>query len=307
MEMAQRNAIPAGYAGTARQSRRSGLFVGHGVALREGLRDGVPIALGYLAVSFSLGIAARAVGLNAVEGFFASLFNNASAGEFAGFAVIGAGGSLVEMAVVMLIANARYLLMSCSMSQRMSPDTPLVHRILVGFDLTDELFGIAIARPGTVDPYYSYGAMIVALPGWALGGMFGVIAGDVLPVRVVSALSVALFGMFIAIIVPPARKNHVIAAFVLASFAASWAFGWLPAVSAFSSGTRTIILTVGLSALAAVLFPVRDQKADADKNGAVGSDAIVESKAHGGLATSDESAGTAGRVAAEARGARNAA
>lgn len=224
MEMAQTNAIPAGYAGTAERSGRPGIFGRHGVALREGLRDGVPIALGYLAVSFSLGIAARAVGLNAVEGFFASLFNNASAGEFAGFAVIGAGGSLVEMAIVMLIANARYLLMSCSMSQRMNPDTPLVHRILVGFDLTDELFGIAIARPGNVDPYYSYGAMIVALPGWALGGMFGVIAGDVLPVRVVSALSVALFGMFIAIIVPPAHKNHVIAAFVLASFACSRRF-----------------------------------------------------------------------------------
>lgn len=189
----------------------------------------------------------------------------------------------------------------------MSPDTPLVHRILVGFDLTDELFGIAIARPGNVDSYYSYGAMIVALPGWTLGGMFGVIAGDVLPVRVVSALSVALFGMFIAIIVPPARKNRVIAAFVLESFAASWAFGWLPVVSALSSGTRTIILTVGLSALAAVLFPVKDQKDDAKKNGAVESDAREKQKARGDLAASDGSSATVGPVAPEAREVRDAA
>lgn len=239
-----------------RAASRRGVLAGHGAALREGVRDGMPIALGYLVVSFSLGIAAHKVGLNAVQCFFASLLNNASAGEFAGFSVIGAGGSLVEMAVVMLIANARYLLMSCSMAQRFAPGTPLVHRVLVGYDLTDELFGIAIARPGHADPYYSYGAMVVALPGWAIGGALGVVAGDVLPQVVVSALSVALFGMFLAIIIPPARHNRVVAALVLASFAASWSFTWLPLVSSLTEGTRTIILTVALSALAAALFPV---------------------------------------------------
>jgi predicted branched-subunit amino acid permease len=234
----------------------AGLLARHGEVLREGLRDGVPIALGYLAVSFSLGIAARKVGLDAVQCFFASLLNNASAGEYAGFAVIGVGGSLLEVAVVMLVANARYLLMSCSMAQRFAPGTPLVHRVLVGFDLTDELFGIAIARPGSVDPYYSYGAMAVALPGWALGGAFGVIAGSVLPERVVSALSVALFGMFLAIIVPPARQNRAVAALVLAGFATSALFAWAPLLSGLSEGVRTIVLTVALSALAALLAPV---------------------------------------------------
>lgn len=264
MEMAETSSAfatgaPAGGVQSVRRS--AGLLARHGEALREGLRDGVPIALGYLAVSFSLGIAARKVGLDAVQGFFASLFNNASAGEYAGFAVIGAGGSLLEMAVVMLVANARYLLMSCSMAQRFSPDTPIIHRVLVGFDLTDELFGIAVARPGEVDPYYSYGAMVVALPGWAFGGMAGVIAGSVLPERVVSALSVALFGMFLAIIIPPARKSRVVAGLVLASFATSALFAWAPLLSGLSEGVRTIILTVALSALAAALFPVDEKDA----------------------------------------------
>ena len=264
MEMAETSSAfatgaPAGGVQSVRRS--AGLLARHGEALREGLRDGVPIALGYLAVSFSLGIAARKVGLDAEQGFFASLFNNASAGEYAGFAVIGAGGSLLEMAVVMLVANARYLLMSCSMAQRFSPDTPIIHRVLVGFDLTDELFGIAVARPGEVDPYYSYGAMVVALPGWAFGGMAGVIAGSVLPERVVSALSVALFGMFLAIIIPPARKSRVVAGLVLASFATSALFAWAPLLSGLSEGVRTIILTVALSALAAALFPVDEKDA----------------------------------------------
>ncbi len=273
MEMAETSSAFAtgAPAGSVQSVRRSaGLLARHGEALREGLRDGVPIALGYLAVSFSLGIAARKVGLDAVQGFFASLFNNASAGEYAGFAVIGAGGSLLEMAVVMLVANARYLLMSCSMAQRFSPDTPIIHRVLVGFDLTDELFGIAIARPGEVDPYYSYGAMVVALPGWAFGGMAGVIAGSVLPERVVSALSVALFGMFLAIIIPPARKSRVLAGLVLAGFATSALFAWAPLLSGLSEGVRTIILTVALSALAAALFPVNEKGAgekDADVAG----------------------------------------
>lgn len=268
MGMTQAGTLVNGFGNaSASDSRaRDGFLARHGQTLREGIRDGLPIALGYLAVSFSLGIAASNVGLDAAQTFFASLFNNASAGEFAGFAVIGAGGSLVEIAVVMLIANARYLLMSCSMSQKLSPDTPLAHRVLIGFDLTDELFGIAIARPGSADPYYSYGAMLVALPGWALGGMMGAVAGGILPLRVVSALSVSLYGMFIAIIVPPARKNRVIAAFVVASFAASWAFGWLPMVSALSSSTRTIVLTVALSALAAALFPVGEDADEANSD-----------------------------------------
>ena len=144
-----------------------------------GVRDGVPIGLGYLAVAFSLGIAARNAGLNAFQGFLISLLNNASAGEYAAFTVIAADSGFLEMALITLITNARYLLMSCSLSQKFSPDTPLYHRLLVGYDVTDELFGIAIARPGYLDPFYSYGAFLPAIPGWAIGTALGVTAGQV--------------------------------------------------------------------------------------------------------------------------------
>lgn len=227
---------------------------------REGMRDGIPIGLGYLAVSFSLGVAARSAGLTAFQGFMASLLNNASAGEYAGFTVIAANASYLEMALMTLVANARYLLMSCALSQKFAPDTPLIHRLLVGYDVTDEIFGITIARPGILNPCYTYGAIAVAAPCWACGTAMGVTAGNLLPLRVVSALSVALFGMFLAVIIPPARKNRIVALFVLVSFLASFAAASLPFLSQLSGGTRTIILTVLISAAAAALFPVQDEK-----------------------------------------------
>lgn len=229
--------------------------------LYEGMRDGFPIALGYFAVSFSLGIAARNAGLTPVQGFWASLLNNASAGEYAAFTMIAAKATYWEVAVITLIANARYLLMSCALAQRFSPATPFFHRLLIGYDVTDELFGITIARPGYLNPYYTYGAILLAAPAWAIGTALGIIAGNALPLRVVSALSVALYGMFLAIIIPPARKNRIVAALVVISFVLSFTCEYLPGISALSGGTRTIILTVVISAAAAVLFPVK-QEAD---------------------------------------------
>ena len=229
--------------------------------LYEGMRDGFPIALGYFAVSFSLGIAARNAGLTPMQGFLASILNNASAGEYAAFTLIAAGATYWEVAVITLIANARYLLMSCALAQRFSPETPFFHRLLIGYDVTDELFGITIARPGYLNPYYTYGAILLAAPAWAIGTALGIIAGNALPLRVVSALSVALYGMFLAIIIPPARKNRIVAALVVISFVLSFACEYLLGISALSGGTRTIILTVVISAAAAVLFPVK-QEAD---------------------------------------------
>ena len=127
---------------------------------QEGMKDAIPIGLGYLAVAFSLGIAARNAGMNAVQGFLLSFLNNASAGEYAGITVIAANASYIEIAVVTLIANARYLLMSCAMGQRLKPGLSFGHRLLMGYDITDELFGIAIARPGYLEPFYTYGAML---------------------------------------------------------------------------------------------------------------------------------------------------
>lgn len=237
---------------------KSGLLSTHGQALQEGVRDGMPIALGYFVVAFTLGIAARNAGLSPFQGFLASFFNNASAGEYAAFIVIAADRPYLEMALITLVANARYLLMSCVLSQRFSPDASLWHRIFVGFDVTDEIFGISAARPVPLDPYYNYGAMLVALPGWSVGTAAGIIAGNALPAAVVSALSVALYGMFLAIIIPPARKNRVIGMFVAIAFAASFAASVLPVVSELSGGTRTILLTVILAAVAAAKYP-RDE------------------------------------------------
>ncbi len=221
----------------------------------EGVRDGIPIGLGYLAVSFSLGIAARNAGLTPVQGFFASLLCNASAGEYAGFTLIASGASYVEMAAMTFIANARYLLMSCAMSQRMGPGTALFHRMFMAFDITDELFAIAIARPGYLRPAYTYGAVLAAAPCWAIGTALGCMMGNLMPPRLVSAFSVALFGMFLAVIIPPARKSKVIAGLIAVCFLVSFASSYLPVISGIPSGTRTIILTVALSAAAAALFP----------------------------------------------------
>lgn len=226
---------------------------------QEGIKDAIPIGLGYFAVAFSLGIAARNAGMNAVQGFLLSFLNNASAGEYAGITVIAANASYIEIAVVTLIANARYLLMSCAMGQRLKPGLSFGHRLLMGYDITDELFGIAIARPGYLEPFYTYGAMLTAIPCWAAGTACGIIAGNIMPARVVSALSVSLFGMFLAIIVPPAKKDKVVAALIILAFAASYAASCLPVVSSISEGTRTIILTVILSAGAAYFFPIHTE------------------------------------------------
>ena len=228
-----------------------------------GVRDGVPIGLGYLAVAFSLGIAARSAGLNAFQGFLISLLNNASAGEYAAFTVIAADSGFVEMALITLITNARYLLMSCALAQRFAPGTPFFHRLIIGYDVTDELFGITIARPGCLNPFYTYGAITLAAPAWAMGTALGIVAGNLLPLRAVSALSVALYGMFLAIIIPPARKNKVVAALVALSFALSFACNYLPGIASLSDGTRTILLTVLISCGAALLFPVKNDAEEA--------------------------------------------
>ena len=235
----------------------------HGAAFRQGLRDGIPIGLGYFAVSFSLGISARGAGLSALQGFFASLFTSASAGEYAVFTSIAAQATYLEIALITLIANARYLLMSCALSQRFAPEMPFQHRLLIGTAVTDEIFGVTIARPGLIDPYYTYGVILTSVIPWAAGTSCGIVMGNLLPARIVSALSVALYGMFIAVFMPPARKDKVIAALVAASMGLSWVFASVDFFSFMSEGARVIFLTVVLSAAAALLFPVHDEEASA--------------------------------------------
>ena len=229
-------------------------------AILQGFKDGIPIGLGYFAVAFSLGIAAKNAGLTPFQAFITSALCHASAGEYAGFTVIAAAASFLEMATITLIANARYLLMSCAMSQRIDPKMPFFHRLIMSFFITDELFGIAIARPGHLNPWYSYGAILFASPCWAIGTALGAIAGNLLPLRLVSAFSVALYGMFLAIFIPPARKDKVILGIVLLCFISSGLASVLPVISAWSEGTRTIVLTLIISAGAALLFPRKTEE-----------------------------------------------
>lgn len=224
-----------------------------------GIKDGIPISLGYFAVAFTIGIIAKKAGLSAFQAMLGSLLNNASAGEYAGFSLIAVGASYLEVALITLITNARYLLMSCALSQKIAPDTPMYQRLLLGYDVTDELFGISIAREGYLDPFYSYGAYFIAMPGWALGTFLGVIAGEIFPVFVVSALSVSLYGMFIAVFIPPIKRNKKISIAVILSFISSLLFYY---VDFISSGTKTIILTILIASLMAIIFPVKEEEQD---------------------------------------------
>ncbi len=224
-------------------------------AFCSGIKDGIPIGLGYLAVSFSLGIAARNIGLTPFQGFLVSALCSASAGEYVGFTMIAASASYIEMAIATFVTNVRYLLMSCALSQKFQPGTSLLHRLCVAFHVTDELFGIAIARPGYLNPCYSYGAAIVAAACWSFGTMLGVIAGNLLPARLVSAFGVALYGMFLAVIIPQAKKDKVVAGLIVICFVASYFAAYIPGLSGLAEGTRNMILTVVISAAAALLFP----------------------------------------------------
>lgn len=225
---------------------------------KEGMKDGMPIGLGYFAVSFTLGIAARNAGLTVFQGFLAALLTNASAGGYAGFVLISSGGTYLAMALVTIIANARYFLMSSALSQKLQPDLPLHHRLLIGIDVTDELFGISFTRKGWLSPYYFYGAMLVTMPFWASGTALGIVAGNILSPSLVSALSVALYGMFLAVIIPPAKENRIVAVLIALSFIVSFIVSKLPLFENVSNGTQIIILTTVISGFAAVSFPITE-------------------------------------------------
>lgn len=231
-----------------------------GRLFRLGLSAGIPICLGYFAVSFALGIAAREADMTALQATLMSLTCVTSTGEYAAITLIGSGAALVEMAITQAIVNMRYLLMSTALTQRLAPKTSFLHRLCLSYCMTDELFGISIAQKGNLCPWYTYGATIVAVLGWCLGTCLGVIVGNILPARLVSALGVALFGMFVAIVVPPARENKIIAGLVLASMAVSWLSTVIPGIRDISSGFRIILLTVVISAVGAVLFPAKEEE-----------------------------------------------
>ena len=226
----------------------------------KGMKAGVPICMGYFAVAIALGITARSAGIPSLLAALTSLLINASAGEYIGFALIAVNASYIEVTLMEAVANARYLLMSAALSQKLEPKTPMWQRLLLGFTVTDEIFGVSVAVEGKLSPYFTYGTFIVATAGWTGGTLVGAMLGNILPARLLSALAVGLYGMFISVFIPEAKKNKIVAVLVAISFAASYACEKLPFVRDISDGIRIIILTVVISLSAAIFFPIKEDK-----------------------------------------------
>ncbi|MCH5281592.1 MAG: AzlC family ABC transporter permease [Lachnospiraceae bacterium] len=225
----------------------------------EGLRDGVPIALGYLSVSFSLGIMALASGLTVFQGALMSLTNMTSAGQFAGIAVIASGGTLLELILTQLIINLRYALMSLSLSQKLSEEMTLWQRMVVAFANTDEIFAVAMGHAKSLTFPYMVGLQILPILGWTGGTILGAVAGRVLPMAISSALSVALYGMFIAIVVPAAVKMRPVLCVAALAGIFSCVIYYVPLFSSISTGISIIICTILASACGALWFPVSQE------------------------------------------------
>ena len=228
----------------------------------RGIKDGFPIFLGYFAVSFTLGIAAVKAGVLPLQAVLMSATNFTSAGQFAALSVIAGAESYITMALTQLVINLRYSLMSSSLSQKFDTKMPMIHRFLIAFGNTDEAFAVFSSYDGKLPPIYCYGVISSALPGWILGTLLGAYLGNVLPTRVLSALGMALFAMFLAIILPPARKNRFTAILVLVSMVLSAVFYYKPYLKSIPSGFRIIILTVLIAGVASFIHPVTEIKED---------------------------------------------
>ena len=224
---------------------------------KQGAKDGLPIFLGYVAVSFTFGIAARNI-LHPFEAVLMSAANYTSAGQFASLGLIAAAAGFGEMAAAQLVVNLRYSLMSCCISQKLEYNTPIYHRFFIAIGLTDEVFGLSASIKGRLNPVYAYGIMSTALPGWVLGTFLGVMSSGFLPPRVMSAMGIAIYGMFIAIIFPPVRENHRLAIIITASMACSVLCDTLTLT--VTPGVKLIALTLAVAGAAAVLFPLEKKE-----------------------------------------------
>lgn len=224
----------------------------------KGMSDGIPISLGYLSVSFGFGIKAVQSGISVLAASIISLTNLTSAGQAAGVDIIAAGGTLIEMLLVQLTINIRYSLMALSLSQKLNSKFNTPHRLLASYGITDEIFALCSAQKGLISPAYMYGVIFIATIGWVSGTFLGASAGEILPASVSAALGIVLYGMFLAIIVPPSRKNKSILFVVIAAALMSIIFKYL--ITAVSGGFAIIICAVAASALGAMLFPVKESE-----------------------------------------------
>lgn len=225
----------------------------------HGLRDGLPIAMGYFAVAFSLGIIAVKAGLTASMGFLSSFFTRASAGEYGTYTLVAVNAAYVEVIIMCLVVNLRYMLMSAALSQKIAPQTSWWHRLLMACCITDEVFGISVAHPGYTPPAYTYSAAFISSFFWASGCAWGIVAGSLLQQQMATALSVSLYGMFLAIIIPPSHKDKNVLYTLIASFTLSGLCAIAPVVSQWSSGMRTVMLTLVISAFAAWIKPIKTE------------------------------------------------
>ena len=223
-----------------------------------GLRHGLPIGLGYLSVSFAFGIKAVADGLTPLQAVLISMTNLTSAGQMAALPLMIGGAGLIEMALTQLIINLRYALMSLSLGQKLDKTMSTLHRMVFSFSNTDEIFAVASSQPGTVGRYYLYGLMVAPYIGWSLGTLLGAVAGQLLPEAVRNALGIAIYGMFLAIILPPARKEHPVRVVVGLAVVLSLIFRYTPVLREVSSGFVIIICAVAASVIGAILFPVKE-------------------------------------------------
>ncbi|MFG6330879.1 MAG: AzlC family ABC transporter permease [Lachnospiraceae bacterium] len=230
--------------------------------IQSGCRDGIPIALGYFSVSFSFGIMAMGGGFSVFQAALTSLTNMTSAGQFAGLQIVIAGGTLLEMAATQLIINLRYALMSLSLSQKLSEKVTMRQRLMIAFANTDEIFAVAMSHGKELSFPYMIGLQSLPILGWTAGTACGAAAGSVLPASVNSALSVALYGMFMAVVIPAAKKAVSVLSVVLLSAFMSCLLYYVPAFKGISAGMSIILCTVAVSAAGAVLFPLPEEGGD---------------------------------------------
>lgn len=222
-----------------------------------GLRDGIPIALGYLSVSFAFGMSAVSKGFPLWAPTAISLTNFTGTGQFVGIDLIYAHAGLLELGFTLLIINLRYLLMSLSLSQRLAPDVGLLKRLAIAFGNTDEIFAVAMQQEGALNFKYMLGLILSSFAGWVSGTVLGSCASNLLPASLCSALGIAVYAMFIAIIVPPARKHKPVLRIVAIAILLSCIFYWVPPFNRLSNGWAIIICGMISSAYGAWFFPLR--------------------------------------------------
>lgn len=229
----------------------------------KGIIDGMPICLGYISVAFAFGIFATESGLGVFETLFISMTNVTSAGQLAAVPIITAGGSLAELAVCQVIINLRYALMSTSLSQKMDKSVRLFDRFVIAFVNTDEVFAVASGKSHNVKRNYMYGLILAPYLGWSIGTLIGSLAGNILPASVVSALGIAIYGMFVAIVVPEMKENTKTAMAVTLAVALNCAFEFGTLLQRVPDGFAVIICAVTVSLLFAFAFPI-EVKEDAE-------------------------------------------